>query len=198
MKETVSEKLLAVLECGATTAINIAWAVSGGSKYHMAQRVRELAWGGKESFGEGVVREWKVEHAEYKSYHALLQRLQAEGLLATEGSGQRKIWKLTRKGIASLRTRRASREASASYTQAAGVTVISYDVPERLRKERAQLREILQMMGFEQAHKSVWFGQKRITKKFLERLRELHLLDCVHIFEITKTGTLKKVSEEKK
>lgn len=191
LRRTVSRALLHALEGGAATATELARSVeamflSGRS----TKRYYQVLSGQTGLSHEDRLR--REKHAEYKRHYALLQRLQDQGLLEGEKIGRVKRWHITRKGISLLFDERRRMMLPKTYVHGSGVTVVSYDVPEKLRKERDCLRETLQMMGFDQAHQSVWFANKKVTKNFLLFLREHHLLECVHIFEITKTGTLKK------
>ncbi len=197
MKGDISQKLLQVLEDGAATTITILWAFSGG-KSQSLRNMRQLSRGMDETPGKKAVRLTKEKYAEYKRYHGLLRKLEKQELLAEEGSGRNKRWALAKKGRALLKEKRALVKKQESLTTSGGVTVISYDIPETRRKIRGQLRDILKIMEFEQAHQSLWYGNKRITKGFLRTLRELKIFDFVHIFEITKTGSLKKVQDKEK
>ena len=70
--------------------------------------------------------------------------------------------------------------------------IISFDIPEKLRRKRNWLREVLRNLGFEMIHQSVWVGKVKIPKEFIIDLENLKILEYVEIFEISKTGTLKK------
>ena len=70
--------------------------------------------------------------------------------------------------------------------------IISFDIPEKLRRKRNWLREVLKNLGFEMIHQSVWVGKVKIPKEFIMDLENLKILEFIEIFEISKTGTLKK------
>ena len=72
--------------------------------------------------------------------------------------------------------------------------IISFDIPEKLRGKRDWLREVIKNLGFKMIHQSVWIGKTKIPKQFVLDLGEMNILKCVEIFEISKTGSLKKVS----
>lgn len=73
------------------------------------------------------------------------------------------------------------------------VIIISFDIPEKLRRNRNWLREVIRNLGFEMIHQSVWIGKTKIPQNFIEDLETLKILEFVEIFEISKTGTLKKL-----
>lgn len=73
--------------------------------------------------------------------------------------------------------------------------IISFDVPEKFRRKRDWLREVIRNLGFTMVHQSVWIGNIKIPKTFLIDLEKLKILECVEIFEISKTGTLKKIDK---
>ncbi len=75
-----------------------------------------------------------------------------------------------------------------------GALIISYDIPERLRKERTRIREVLGSLEFEMIHKSVWLGKNLIPEICLREWKQRKVLAYIHIFEVGKSGTLKKIT----
>ena len=71
--------------------------------------------------------------------------------------------------------------------------IISFDVPERLRRKRNWLREVIKNLGFEMIHQSVWIGKVKIPQDMIVDLENLKILEYVEIFEISKKGTLQKL-----
>jgi len=131
-----------------------------------------------------------VEHRkEYKKHHALLKRLEEQGLV--DRSFDSRQWTITKVGR-TLLARPQLKELIKGMATKGGVTMVSYDVPERFREGRDRLREMLKLLDFEPVQKSVWFAPKKITPAFLAHLRELKLVDFVQIFEVSKTGSLKR------
>ena len=72
--------------------------------------------------------------------------------------------------------------------------IISFDIPEKLRRKRDWLREVIRNLGFQMVHQSVWLGKVKIPKDFLEDLANLNILEFIEIFEISKTGSLRKLA----
>lgn len=190
--QTISYAILKLLEGSAASAIDIAWAMMT-TKQESSHRFWKLRYNTQESIGNKIVRTLKTEHAEYKRYHALLGKLRKQGLVTDEGIRRDKQWLITKRGIAFLKSSsiKTRSENITALTQADGLTIISYDIPEKIRRERNKIRELLIMMNFQQIQKSVWFGNKKVTKSFIDILREKKILNFVHIFEINKTGTIK-------
>lgn len=71
--------------------------------------------------------------------------------------------------------------------------IISFDIPEKFRRKRDWLREVVRNLGFKMVHQSVWMGKTTIPKDFIFDLENLKILEFVEIFEISKTGSLKKL-----
>lgn len=71
--------------------------------------------------------------------------------------------------------------------------IVSFDIPEKFRRKRDWLREVLKNLGFQMIHQSVWMGKGVIPKDFIVDLENLKILKHVEIFEINKTGSLKKI-----
>ena len=73
--------------------------------------------------------------------------------------------------------------------------IISFDIPERLRRKRNWVRGVIKNLGFEMIHQSVWVGKTKIPKEMIEDLEKLKILEFVEIFEVGKTGTLQKLGK---
>lgn len=73
------------------------------------------------------------------------------------------------------------------------IVIISFDIPEKLRRKRNWLREVIKNLGFTMIHQSVWVGRVRVPKEFILDLERMRILEFVEIFEVTKTGSLKKL-----
>lgn len=71
--------------------------------------------------------------------------------------------------------------------------LVIFDIPEKERRKRVWLRSALNHLGFKRLQKSVWDGKVMIPEEFLNDLRKMHLLQCVEIFAITKTGSLREL-----
>ncbi len=194
-----SQKILELLEIEAATLGDILWITMGGKTgYH--KRANWLASGRtKEEFQSsdwGFLEPWKERAKEYKKYHILLSRLQAQGLIeAASRKGRR--WSLTRKGRERLTIERSKENIVTRFVEGDGLTIISYDIPESLRRERDRLREVLALLGFEPVQKSVWFASKKVTILFLQHLKDHKIIDHVQIFEVTKTGSLRERKNKK-
>ncbi len=71
--------------------------------------------------------------------------------------------------------------------------IIIFDIPEEERRKRYRLREGLMNMGFKMVQKSVWSGKKKISKEFLDDAREEKIMKYIHIFSVSKKGTLEEI-----
>ncbi len=79
-------------------------------------------------------------------------------------------------------------------TEEGNAVIISFDIPERLRRKRNWLREVIRNFGFQMIHQSVWMGKGGVPKDFIEDLENLKILEFVEIFEVSKQGSLRKVT----
>jgi DNA-binding transcriptional regulator PaaX len=73
--------------------------------------------------------------------------------------------------------------------------IISFDIPERMRRKRDWLREVVKNLGFEMIHRSVWVGKIKIPKEFILDLERMKIIEFVEIFEVSKKGTLEKIGK---
>lgn len=73
--------------------------------------------------------------------------------------------------------------------------IISFDIPEEFRRKRAWLREVIQNLGFEMMHKSVWVGNIKLPEQLVLDLDRMNILEFIEIFKVSKTGTLRKIDK---
>jgi len=185
----LTEIILSILEHGTAGAIDTAWAtfVPNPDSY---KRLRFLILNDQaETHGKRIARKARVELEEFHKYRVVLSRLKKQGLIRRENKKEGKVWKLTTLGLNKLR-KTESNPRYMKLVDEPGVTIISYDIPESIKKKRERLREILKMADFKQLHKSLWYGEKKVTKIFLKTLKDLQVLDHTHIFEVSKSGTV--------
>lgn len=125
-----------------------------------------------------------------RAYSVLIYKLKKDGLVTEKSE---KLY-LTGKGQNKLEILKNKLQKKAYKTEAAGnFTIVAYDVPEAKNRERRWLREALGNMNLRMLQQSVWIGKVKLPKEFLEDLKNLDLLNCVEIFEITKSGTLREL-----
>lgn len=140
-----------------------------------------------------------IEKHYRRNYQKLVSKLKTQGLLKVEDRGGHDFFSITPKGkskLAALKSEAHRRLPEVSYELASSAhpIIISFDIPEKQKRKREWLREVLKRLGLKMIQKSVWIGSGRVPKQFLEDLEELNLLECVEIFEVGKTGTLRHVA----
>ena len=121
-----------------------------------------------------------------------VSKMKRDGLIGeTDSKNKIKISEKGRKKLEEIKNRLPDRH----YEKGDGdkLTIISFDIPEKLRRKRNWLREVVRNLGFGMIHQSVWMGKTKIPQKMIEDLENLKILEFVEIFEISKTGTLKKI-----
>ncbi len=126
-----------------------------------------------------------------RNFKKYLSKLKSEGFILENNSKQ--IY-LSEKGKNKLNNFQNSFPLNKNlYNKKAGetVVVISYDIPVAFNKERNILRDMLQTLGFNLVHKSVWVGKVLLPERFVADLSRLGIIDYVEILEVTKNGTLK-------
>ena len=134
-----------------------------------------------------VCKKNKYKKYQDSYYRTVLYRLKKDGLIENPMRG---IWALTLKGRNVTRVIGTERVPKAPVAREEADTVIIFDIPELQRKKRATVRYELFMRGFFPFQKSVWLGKGPMDKDFIDFLKDMCLLQCVHIFSIAKRGTL--------
>ena len=128
-----------------------------------------------------------------KRLQKFLSKLKKDGLIiqvrssskfAISNKGKEKLLKLK-----TIQTKYYKKETNENFV------IISFDVPEKLRGKRNWFREVIQNLGFEMVHKSVWIGKVKIPEQLVFDLEKMNILECVEIFEISKMGSLEKIGK---
>jgi predicted transcriptional regulator len=124
--------------------------------------------------------------------------LKKDGLVEKKGRGSDAVFYITKKGFNKLKKIKETKSdllPEVNYLKPKGnvVILISFDVPEKRRRERNWLRGVLNYLDFEQIHQSVFVGKGKLPKKFIDDLKDLKLFDFIEIIEVGKMGTLKSI-----
>lgn len=146
---------------------------------------------------------WVDLYRNRQQFYRALNHLKRQGLVAkkkTTGDTESR-WELTERGKERDQVYRQSRRdpfsASSvefSKPEGAGITIVAYDIPEKERRKRAWVRMCLVGMGCERIQQSVWVARGAIDEDFIHALRKRDLLGYVHIFVVTKHGTINLIA----
>jgi len=184
-RNTLTEKILTVLQRLTEATVDTIY-VNLTSHKGSYLKLRDSMLGLRET--PRFKREWAEIYRERRIFYATLNRLKDQGFITKKTDERGSPWKISEKGSERLNPR-------PEYEKIKSPTpiIISYDIPEKMRKERHRIREVLKLMNFELVHKSVWIGTNRVPKKWLDELRGRKVLECLHIFEVGKLGTLGEI-----
>lgn len=69
-------------------------------------------------------------------------------------------------------------------------TIFVFDIPEKMSYFRKWLRMNLVTLDFKILQKSVWIGKVELPENFIKDIHNLNLEEYIHIFKVTKGGTL--------
>ncbi len=148
---------------------------------------RRILYGGSD-FKES---KWKLHRElELQKFYSLLNRLKRQGLVEKKGSKIGSMWKITKNGLEKLGLSKLKKVIDYPIVPENQFKIIIFDISEKEKWKRAWLREALQFLGFTLFQKSVWIGKCKIPESFLTDLKDLNLIDCVHILEIRASGTV--------
>lgn len=131
------------------------------------------------------------EEENRKSYYVTLYRLKKQGMLVKNGGK----WKIAQKGMDYIEKIREKvpiwKIQKYPKMKINTKIIVAFDIPERFRHKRATLRGALTSLEFSMLQKSLWIGSNKIPKKLLIDLKEWGIIKYVHIFEVTREGTIK-------
>jgi len=142
-------------------------------EYAKIKRNREIS-----NFKKEAVKEKERRLSKY------FWKLKRDGLIQEQKSGQLRLTKKGESALNDFSRNNYQKEASKN------LIIVSFDIPESLRRGRNILRENLKLLGFNMVHQSTWFGKNKIPPKLLRELEKIGILEYIKIFEVTKKGTL--------
>lgn len=125
----------------------------------------------------------KVKRGPVVQRYTLRQRLKSllkRGAVVEKRVGDKVLVCLSNDGWRCARVRRIRRVAAACRN---GFVIVTFDVPEKRRRERNLLRQFLKQSGFEQLHRSVWAHRRDVAALVAEVVRDLKLRPWVTVIE---------------
>ena len=193
-KPTMTEIILDILQDGAEAAADIF--ITMTSNYTESYRRARRGMQGEHAME--FKNSWSEIYRRQKNFYSLIQKLKRDGLIRKKkiGSGRNIPWLITDRGGERLNYLKKESEKNKWLNEnrkSAGVIIVSYDIPESYRLERAWLREILKLFKFKPLHQSVWLGRTLLPKEFIRQLSQKKLTGYVEIFEVSKLGTISRL-----
>lgn len=136
--------------------------------------------------------QYELEREKQQVFYTLLNKLKREGFVSKKQSKKGTIWSATEKGLKKLKALFGNKRLQYKVEDEKKLKIITFDIPEALKRKRDWLREILRFLEFHMLHKSVWIGTSKIPEDFLLDLRDAGLLNYVHILGVGAQGTVKE------
>jgi len=123
-----------------------------------------------------------------RKINSTLERLEKKGLITKSKNNKEVSWVLNDKGkqvVTNLK------QFQLKLPQSDGrLRIFIFDIPEKIKKEREEIRRNLANYGYEMLQKSVWIGKSPLPRNFLEDLKAKNLISLIHLFEVKDEGTL--------
>lgn len=141
-----------------------------------------------------IQTDWADNYRQRMKLYNLLGHLCREGLVHKTQKGGSSSWKLTKSGKDKL-ARLKQQHANWIYPlcpKDGKMRLVIFDIFEQEKRKRNWLRKILVNLGYKLLQKSVWQGERPLPEEFIKAINENGLMNYIHIFEVTKHGTLKK------
>ena len=182
LRISFTAKILEILQSSASTSLMLFDAMSS-TKPESYRKLRTIR---PDQYISG---DWAESYKEKQKLFCTLSRLKKDGLVEKKED----IYTITKGGLLKLikeKPKQLKIKILEQSEPSEKVIVFSYDIPERQRRERLWVIEILKLLDFEMVHQSTWIGKNKLPQKFLEELKNKGILDYVRIFEISKKGNL--------
>ncbi|MFN7088788.1 MAG: hypothetical protein ACK4NX_03180 [Candidatus Paceibacteria bacterium] len=196
---SIVERILEVLQDRAEATVDLLSEIAqiSFSSYPTSYRKARMGfrYGGKRTFR--FKSNWAAAYRNRQLFYSRLNQLKRQGFISKHKYKGITKWKITKKGqekLASIRLNpRISFKGVHKIVGDGKMKIVAFDIPENERYKRAWLRYALATLGFSMLQKSLWVGKKNLPDDFLWELRKRNMIEYVHIFEITKTGTIAKL-----
>lgn len=141
------------------------------------------------------------EKIEKKRFYSLLSKLHRDGFIKkiNNKKSRKDFWQITKSGIKKLNLLQGQENIKKDRIKMPRIVkieendflkVIIFDIPEDRRKQRAWLRRVLVNLGFKKLQLSVWIGKTKLPDEFFYHLRHMKLINFIHVFAISKVGSL--------
>ena len=135
----------------------------------------------------------ELELRNRQRFSNLISKLKRDGLI-TGDKRSLKITEAGRKKFLKIREIERSRVIHSPFGYQAKVsrnlTIVIFHIPEKEKVKRNWLRAVLLNLGFKLLQKSVWIGRVIIPREFLKDLRNMRILEYIHIFSVSRSGTI--------
>ncbi len=129
-------------------------------------------------------------------FYSLLYQLKKQGFIEKKQKMGKTYWAITNLGKRRLDNPKKSFSFPLKIIYKKekddGFNIVVFDIPENKRAKRDWLRKNLLALDFSILQKSVWIGKNKLPEEFLKDLNDLGIMDFIHIFKVSKTGTLKE------
>ncbi len=187
-KYKIVPTLLRILQGGtmATGEIIDIFMSGYGESYRKAKKVIYTAG----TSGRRRRHDWGDAYIERQNFYSLLNYLKSQGFIEKKTEEKKTQWRITVRGKEKLKELSTLEKRSYTPEKDSVLRVVVFDIPERDKAKRNWLRGVLEELGFSFLQGSVWIGKKRIPEEFLFELKERELLSYVHIFEVSKEGSI--------
>jgi len=131
---------------------------------------------------------------EVQRFYSLLNKLKSQGFIKKKQAKKGSLWNITKSGLEKLGILNKKKKIEYESKPDNKIKIIVFDISEYERWKRGWLREALTALEFSMFQKSVWIGKNKIPEQFFEDLREMKLLPCVHVLEVSASGTIRELS----
>jgi len=136
----------------------------------------------------------QIKHEEFHiprntkiTLYRTLYSLEKQGLVEKKNE----TWEITRDGKENIiESQKIKKGREYICKKSEHYTIVAFDIPEKIKAKREWLREALVNMGFSLLQQSVWIARRKISGEFIKDLHDMRISKFVHIFEVTKHGTI--------
>lgn len=177
---------------GQTADIILGILIGGGNLKTMRRKVFYPTMPDFSDKCSNIERDYKNKRK--NNLQSLLYQLKKQGFIKKEDRKRGGLWIITLAGKKQLEKLKQTEKLPKLFYKKEiddGLNIVIFDIPEKYKTKRNWLRRCLLELEFIMLQKSVWTGKNKLPEEFLKDLEELKIIEFIHIFKVSKTGTLK-------
>ena len=177
----------------ATSDILDEFFADGGKSYVFAKVMHPEYMSKHERKRNRLKEEQYLKNREKQILRNAIFRLKKQGFIQQTNKSNKKIWQLTRLGkekVEKLLNKINIAINKYEIEKSNDLTIITFDIPQKLSHLRHWLRASLINMEFTKLQKSVWRGKVKIPEEFIKDLHKYNLAEHIYIFRVAQIGNL--------
>lgn len=152
------------------------------------KRRKAYTWLGRELLGLDLTDYERYQNKLKRMIISTLERLKEKGLVTQIKEPRKRCWVLNSKG--KIVIEKLINNKNNLPQEDGKLRIFIFDISEKKRHERDEIRMNLISFGYKMLQKSVWIGKRPLPTSFLKEIKDKGLWQGIQFFEVKELGTL--------